>query len=64
MNKDTPITVTLRKIEWTHITVACSHISHDSNASLLVKDEYDAIGKRIREQVEEQTNQLKEESKK
>ena len=62
MNKDTPITITLRKIEWTHITVALSRITHDSKASRLVKNEYDAIGKRIRAQVEEQTNQLKEQT--
>ena len=57
MNKDTPITVTLRKVEWTHITVALSRISHDSKASRLVKDEYAQIGRRIRAQVENQINQ-------
>ncbi|MBO4284300.1 MAG: hypothetical protein J5958_06735 [Clostridia bacterium] len=60
MNKDTPITVTLRKVEWSHITVALTRIVYDSKASRLVKDEYDNIAKRIRAQVEHQINQLKE----
>ena len=57
MNKDTLVTVTLRKIEWTHITVALSRIAHDSKASRLVKDEYAEIAKRIRAQVENQIKQ-------
>ena len=60
-NAHVSITVTLDRIEWTHITVALSHIAHDKVVSHLVKNEYGKIVKRIRDQVESQLQQ--EESK-
>lgn len=57
---DKTYTVTLRKIDWTHVLVTITDQTHNSKLSPLVRQRYGEIGRAIRDQIEQST---KEENK-
>lgn len=50
---DKTYTVTLSRIEWTHVLTAISEIKHDTRRSAFVRQKYGEVGKSIREQIEQ-----------
>jgi len=46
-------TVTLSRIEWTHVLAAITEIKHDTRRSALVRQKYGEVGRAIREQIEQ-----------
>ena len=51
---DKTYTVTLSRIEWTHVLAAITEIKHDTRRSPFVRQKYAEIGRAIREQIENQ----------
>lgn len=46
-----PVSVTLSRIDWTHVCVALSWLYHEGKESRLVRERYVDIARRIRDQV-------------
>lgn len=49
-----PVSVTLPQIDWTHVCVVLSWLSHEGGESRLVRERYADIARRIRDQVGEE----------